>query len=373
MRDAEQGRAQPTPLQPDIPSPARGRIQGLDLLRGLAIALVLIRHSQLIHFGGGGIVGVVIFFALSGYLITGLLVKDLTSYGRIRYGRFYLHRATRLLPALFALLAVFSIITFIWNPLRVDRGHSVGVVLTGLTYTANIPNLPQGGALGHLWTLATEEQFYLVWPILLALGLRFRRMKLMAVIAVVGALAGLLLELSWKAGHIVEIYTMPFSWALAIVIGALARLGRDRIRQVLPGAGAPRAALSSLALVTLLGLCFLPDSKGEPIMYLLGGPLIALCTVVLIFHLETWVILPYRWMRPALALGTISYAAYLWNYPVAVWLAGPDRVMTTPQRVATIFLTIAIATVSWFVVERPAQRWRQRFDARRAERNLATA
>ncbi len=109
------------PQAETTPTPKR-RIEGLDLLRGLAIALVLIRHSQLIHFGGGGIVGVVIFFALSGYLITGLLVKDLTSYGRIRYGRFYLHRATRLLPALFALLAVYALITFIWNPLREDRG-----------------------------------------------------------------------------------------------------------------------------------------------------------------------------------------------------------------------------------------------------------
>ncbi len=332
---------------------------------------MLIRHSQLFHFGGGGIVGVVIFFALSGYLITGLLVRDLATYGRIRYGRFYLHRATRLLPALFALLAVFSVITFIWNPLRADRGHAFGVVLTGLTYTANIPSLPQGGALGHLWTLATEEQFYLVWPILLALGMRYRRMKLFALIAAVGALAGLVLELWWKSGHIVEIYTMPFSWALAIVIGAVARLGRDRIRQVLPGPGVMRAALSSVMLAILLGICFLPDSKGQPLMYLLGGPIIALCTVVLIFHMETWVTVPYQWMRPALALGTISYAAYLWNYPVANWLAGPDRGLTTVDRVATIVVTIAVAGVSWFVVERPAQRWRQRIEAGRVAHDPA--
>ncbi len=243
--------------------------------------------------------------------------------------------------------------------------------MTGLTYTANIPTLPHGGALGHLWTLATEEQFYLVWPLVLALGLRFRRMKLLTAIAAVGVLAGLLIQLRWNAGHITEIYTMPFSWSLAIIIGALARLGRDRVRRALPSAGAPRAALSCFVLAVLLGLCFLPDSKNQPIMYLLVGPLIGLCTVVLILHLETWATVPYRWMRPALALGTISYAAYLWNYPVANWLAGPDRSLTTAQRFATIVVTIAIAAVSWFVVERPAQRWRQRIEARRAERELA--
>lgn len=351
----------------------RARIQGLDLLRGLAIALVLIRHSWPQHFGGGGIVGVVIFFALSGYLITGLLVKDLDCYGRIRYGRFYLHRAIRLLPALFVMLAVYALITFIWDPLSEGHRHAIGGLLTGVTYTANLPNLPHGLALGHLWTLATEEQFYLIWPILLALGVRFGLVKLFAAIAAFGVLAGLLLELWWKSGNVTAIYTMPFSWALAIVMGAVARLSQNRLRATLPRTGARRAAFSALALAVLLGLCFLPEVKDQPIMYLLGGPVIALCSLVLIFHLETWLTIPYRWMRPLLALGTISYAAYLWDYPISKWLAGADQELSPAGAGATVMLTIGAAAVSWVLVEQPAQRWRRRVEARGPAADLTAA
>lgn len=341
-----------------------GRIAGLDLLRGLAIGVVLVRHSWPQHFGGGGIVGVVMFFALSGYLITGLLVKDLDQFGRIRYGRFYVHRASRLLPALFAMLVGYALLTFTADPIAEGHRHAVWGLLTGLTYTANIPVLPHGVALGHLWTLATEEQFYLFWPVLLALGVRFRRIRAFTVVAAAGVLAGLLFELWWKSGNVTAIYTMPFSWALAIIVGSFARLGRGRLLRAWPDPGALRNALSVIAGAVLLGLCFLPEVKDRPVIYLLGGPVIALCSVVLIFHLETWQTLPRQWLRPVLLLGTISYAAYLWNYPISKWLAGADHVLDGWAPAGTIALTLGAATVSWFVVEQPAQRWRRRVEVR---------
>ena len=92
------------------------RIEGLDLLRGLAILLVIVHHAWPEALGSGGIVGVVAFFALSGYLITGILKKDIRRSGRVRYGRFYRNRALRLLPALFLFMAVFALYTASASP-----------------------------------------------------------------------------------------------------------------------------------------------------------------------------------------------------------------------------------------------------------------
>ena len=349
------------------------RIEGLDLLRGLAIALVLVRHSWPAVFGGGGIVGVVVFFALSGYLITGLLTKDIADHGRVRYGRFYLHRATRLLPALFLVLAVYTVVSLVWDPIHEGVRHVVWGLLTGVTYTANVPVLRHGVALGHLWTLATEEQFYLVWPVVLAVGIRLGRLRLVVGLAATGVLAGLLLQMAWRHETFASIYTMPFSWAIAIVIGAVARLGEPRFRRLLPGSGRPRSLLSGLALAVLLGLCFLPEVKDQPLMYLVGGPLIAVCAVVLIFHLSTWITIPVRWLQPVLMLGTISYATYLWNYPISKWLAGADLVLGGPAAVATIVLSVGAAALSWQLLEQPVAAWRRRWDRNQTRAEEAPA
>jgi peptidoglycan/LPS O-acetylase OafA/YrhL len=149
-------------------SPERGRILGLDVLRGVAVALVMLRHAWPDRFGGAGIAGVVIFFALSGYLITGLLRSDLSRRGRIRYGRFYRNRALRLLPALFVLVAVFTLVEAVWNPLR-DRALLWHTVVVSLTYVMDLPgHWAVSDGMTHLWSLATEEQERSRWPPLVA-------------------------------------------------------------------------------------------------------------------------------------------------------------------------------------------------------------
>lgn len=342
------------------------RIEGLDLLRGFAIFLVLVRHSWPEPFGGAGIVGVVVFFALSGYLITGLLMSDLQRFGKVRYGRFYFHRAIRLLPALVALLVVYGVVNVIFDPLREGLRLTARAIFTAITYTGNIPGQPRGAPLGHLWTLATEEQFYLVWPLLLAaVGFRLRSLLLAALLGFVIVGGGLALHISARADDIASIYTMPFSWALAMMIGAAARLGNGQLDRVLPAAGAPRGLLSLAVMGVLVGFCFLPEVKAEVLMYVLGGPVIAICTVVLLFHLKTWSVVPTALLRPMLWLGTVSYAAYLWNYPITKWLAGADQVLDGWTPVMAVVATVAAATVSWFVVEQPARRLRDLIDRRR--------
>jgi len=352
---------------------SRLRLQGLDLLRGLAILLVVIRHAWPEVVGGAGIVGVVIFFALSGYLITGLLTDDLRRYGRVRYGRFYLHRAARLLPALVAMLAIFAAITVTFDPIHEGAKNAAWGVFTGMTYTANIPGWPRAEALGHLWTLATEEQYYLVWPVVLAIGFYFGRAKLIAALFAVAVMVGLVASLLIRSDNVASIYTMPFSWAIAIVIGSIASLCAARLTRILPSAGRARGLLSLGALAVLLALCGLPEVKAYPAIYLVGGPLIAVSTVVLIFHLSTWQVIPVAWLRPLLWLGMISYAAYLWNYPITKWLAGSDHELDGLMAWASIPLTLAAAMLSWFLVERPAQRLRRRIETALRSRDLLPA
>ena len=94
------------------------------------------------------------------------------------------------------------------------------------------------------------------------------------------------------------------------------------------------------------------------------GPLVAVLTVVLIFHLREWKTLPARWLKPALALGTVSYAAYLWNYPVVLWLSATPSIPNGP--LLSLPITILAATISWWLVERPFLAWKARLDAPRS-------
>ncbi|WP_214523386.1 acyltransferase family protein [Curtobacterium flaccumfaciens] len=334
------------------------------MIRGLAILLVLLRHSWPAVFGTAGMVGVVVFFALSGYLITGLLVSDLQRFGRVRYGRFYRNRALRLLPALLLMLAGFAVVSLIWDPLG-DKGTVPRSLIVGITYTMNIPFDHGSAALSHLWTLATEEQFYLVWPLLLAVGMRYRKVR-----AVLVAAAGLIVlvmiaTMTLTAPTIWRIYPLPTSWCIAMVIGAAGYFTAERLNGLLRRTTATRIVSGIVAIGVVLGLASLPEAKGAPTTYLIVGPLAAAATVVLVAHLRTWVTLPTVWLQPLRALGLISYAAYLWNYPIHTWI---DTNPSFPAPgLSTIALTLAAAIASWFVVEKPAMAFKARLDRRRQQ------
>lgn len=339
------------------------RIEGLDLLRGFAILLVLIRHSWPQYVGGGGLVGVVVFFTLSGYLITGLLTADIRTYGRVRYGRFYRNRAIRLLPALAFLLVGFVIVEGVLNVLG-TRDEVWRSVLVAVTYTANIPGFDHGSpSLDHLWTLANEEQFYLVWPLLLALGIRFRRLRLVVALSAV-ALIGMLVASVAVTPAVAQLYTLPSTWTISMIVGAAAQLGQRRIDRWLRGWHVNAGAV--VAVIGLLGLSLVPGAKSSVPMTLLGGTAIGILTVLLIWKLRTVSVVP-RPARPLLWLGMISYAAYLWNSPITWWLRGLDVPFWEPVAIA---LTVVAAGVSWFAVERPFTALKHRLDARARLREL---
>jgi len=318
------------------------RIAGLDVLRGIAILLVILRHAVPDVFAGAGVVGVVMFFTLSGYLITGVLAKELTTTGRIDYRRFYLRRARRLLPALVALVVVFVLVTLVFDPLG-DRGTLPATVGVLLTFTGNLPIADVSPAAFHAWTLATEEQFYLLWPALLAFAWVRGRVGATLVAAAVATLAVCVAVLALLWPYADNAYVLPTSWFVCFVIGAATRLRGDGAR--IPPALVPLmlAALTALSVVPL---------RGHALTYLVAGPAIACFTAVLLLAWSRWVDLAEgaRVTRALAALGVVSYGAYLWNYPLTLWLR-PDLGAAAGPLAAG--LTIVAAALSWRFVEEP--------------------
>lgn len=336
------------------------RMPGLDALRGLAVALVLLNHAAPGTFGAAGVLGVTIFFALSGWLITGVLMRDLERHGRIRFGAFYAARALRLFPPLLLMLTGYVVVEGVFDLL--GEAHLVPESLVAaLTYTINIPGLPHGSeSLYHFWTLATEEQFYLVWPLVLAWGWRRGLLRGAVGFSVAGTLVACMLTLLLVSPDAARVYALPTSWGAALLIGCAGYLGRDALVRMLPATAGARRAVQVGIVVALAAATLLTGIASHTSWYVLGVPAVACATVVLISYSGRWRGLPTRWLRPAVALGTVSYAAYLWNGAIVRWVSSDDLLGT----LAVVVLTLLAATASWWLVERPVARWRARRAAR---------
>jgi peptidoglycan/LPS O-acetylase OafA/YrhL len=339
------------------PSPAVAagrRFAGLDVLRGVAVGLVLLRHGWPNVFGGAGIVGVTMFFTLSGYLITGIIVREVSRTGGFSYRRFYRNRALRLLPALVLALAGFTLIEGTTNLCGQAR-QIPRTWLTGLTFIVDIPHLDMAPNMSHMWSLAVEEQFYLLWPAALIWAIRRRRTGRLVGIALALWLVACSLSLILVPGGPAFVYPLPSPWLVTLIAGAGLALFRDRLPTT-----APRWAVW-LSVAALAGMCLVPDAKARAVSYLLGGPLVALATLVLIVAALEGRAIPVA-LRPLRSLGIVSYAAYLWNYPIVGWLTVS---LSNHARAAclSVPLTVAAAAASWCVAERPAARWKARLDS----------
>ena len=336
---------------------ASRRVAGLDALRGVAIGLVLLRHALPDLFGGAGIVGVLIFFVLSGYLITSLLLKDLSRYRRVRYGRFYRNRAIRLLPPLAFLLIGVCVVSLLANPLG-DRAGLGRSLFLALTYTANLPIDLGSPAIAHLWTLSTEEQFYLLWPLLLGLSFKRSSYRLLLATAVPAIVVALALTLVLSAPNFERIYGLFTSWAIGLVIGAACAIYRSQLMSVFSHRMWAIALTASGVAITVA--CLLPEPKSQWWGYLVLGPMASACAAIWVLRLSNAQSVP-RAFGPLLWLATISYAAYLWNYPATLWLEASDIPSASLWAVP---LTLLLAQLSWWVVETPFNRLRAYLDRR---------
>jgi peptidoglycan/LPS O-acetylase OafA/YrhL len=357
-----------------VPKPVGGAqryMPGLDGLRALAVLAVIAYHLEL-GWAPGGLLGVGVFFTLSGYLITDLLLGQRDAVGHLRLGDFWLRRARRLLPALFLMLAVVVawVTLFDRSQLPALRGY----VAAAAVYMSNWWNIVIHASyfsrfgppppLDHLWSLAVEEQFYLVWPFLLWLGLRYAhgRYRLAGITLAAAALSAVVMALLYQPGvDPTRVYEGTDTRASGLLIGAALamvwpsrNLRADlalRRRLLLDGAG-----VAGLAVIALL---IWRTSQYSPFLYLGGNVLLSVGTVGVVAALAH----PASWLGPALGwaplrwLGVRSYGIYLWHFPIIV-LTTPavQRSVDLPLQILQVGATIAVAALSWRFVEEPIRR-----------------
>jgi peptidoglycan/LPS O-acetylase OafA/YrhL len=333
----------------------------LDGVRGVAIAIVVSFHA--FHWPAAGTLGVDLFFVLSGFLITTLLLEEHARSGRIRIGGFYACRARRLLPALFVMLAPFLFLA-VWATLLGRPPGWLWLRLgAALTYTSNVlvaadPNLASAGLI-HLWSLAAEEQFYIVWPLLLLVVIR------RAGIGRVGRVLGFLLvvavayrlQLLLRGASIERVYYGPDTHADSLLIGCIfgCSFVQGRLPQFVFGHRWRRVSIT-VSLVVVLAAAVLISRVPSGLAYetqLLPTVFAAAAGVFIVSAaLGGSLVARMLAVRPLVFLGRISYSLYLWHLPLLVALAGTHHgpgVRTT----TAIAVALVVATGSRYFVELP--------------------
>jgi peptidoglycan/LPS O-acetylase OafA/YrhL len=351
---------------------------GLDGLRAIAVLAVIAFH---LGFGWapGGLLGVGIFFTLSGYLITDILLSQLARRGHIRLGRFWLARARRLLPALFVMMIVVVAWVTIFGPAQPQQFRDA--VVASALYVSNwqlifgdvsyFARFAPPGPLNHLWSLAIEEQFYLVWPFLLLLGVKLVReaplpsgvRPRLAVATLLLALASAILMgvLYHPSLDPSRVYYGTDTRAFELLFGAALAMvwpSRKLSRKVSLGA---RNLLDGLGVVGLLVIALMIWRTGQysSFLYRGGFVLLSIATVLVVAALAHpacrlgavvgWK--PLRWV------GVRSYGIYLWHFPIIV-LTTPGGIANGAEPLRELLQVVAIfavATLSWRYIEEPVR------------------
>ncbi|MGX7628897.1 acyltransferase family protein [Bacillus thuringiensis] len=342
---------------------------GLDSLRGLAILGVILYHINF-NWMPGGFLGVTVFFVLSGYLITDILAMEWKRNKRIDLKKFWLSRARRLLPGMLVML----VITLAWitifhsSLLEKMRGDS----LAALFYVSNcwyiyhklsyFDNFNQISPLNHFWSLAVEEQFYVVWPFIISLGLyyikkQFRMILLICLGAFASALA---MAILYEPGvDPSRIYYGTDTRAFSLLIGAVLALvwpSNRLANKIIPKARFILDVVGGIALIIIL-VMFWKTNQYDPFLYKGGMVLLSIATALLVANLAHPAsrIAQFLRFRPLRWVGVRSYGIYLWHYPILT--------LTTPKvnagdfsiirAILQFLLIILIAQISWKFIEKP--------------------
>lgn len=331
------------------------RIRALDGVRAMAVFLVLLFHGMGNKFPVGWI-GVDIFFVLSGYLITGLLLRE-ADRDRIDLIAFYVRRAARLFPAL--LLTVVLC-------LAVSAPVTLNDVLASVTYLADIARWRghDVGALGHTWSLAIEEHFYLLWPLVLIFAKTRRRIAMACGIGLLLSLATMLILSPGSEQMAESTYNAPHARMWELLSGCLLSCLSPHIRR-------PRVtAWWGFAVAAFAALCLAVVAGGWPerTAYLMVAGVVTAASLILLISVGGARLLA---LRPLPDVGLVSYGVYLFHFPIFLSPHGPfgPRAIDLAARGA---LTLALAFASYWFIEvrilKAARNWcRSRTEARSAQ------
>jgi peptidoglycan/LPS O-acetylase OafA/YrhL len=347
-------------------------VPGLDGLRAIAVLCVIAYHIN-VRWAQGGMLGVGVFFTLSGYLITDLLLEHYRRHGDLGLGQFWIRRARRLLPALFLMLAVVSVwVALFHTSLLADVRRQV---ISGAFYFANWSTIATHGSyfsrfaaplpLDHLWSLSIEEQFYLVWPWVLLLAIYFLRSRwgLLLVILVGTVVSAVVMGNLFHPGYDpTRIYEGTDTRAFELLIGAalavvrptsFPRFGsRVPVRRVL--------ALDVLGVAGLVAVFLLvwQTTPFTSFLYPWGFLLLSVATaaaIAAVVHSAS-ALGAVLGSRPLRWIGVRSYGIYLWQWPIVVLWGRPTTSVHWGRAVLQIAVTVLVASLSWRYLEEPIRR-----------------
>ena len=352
-------------------------LPALDGIRAFAVLAVLAYHGGQ-AWAAGGYLGVDAFFVLSGFLITSLLLTERRQSGAIDLRAFWMRRARRLLPALFLVLgAVVVYAATVAAPTELDRIRADG--LGSLFYVANwrfvfshqsyFEQFAAPSPLRHMWSLAIEEQFYLLWPLLVFGFLRWGKGSTRKLVLMTSALAltslGLMIALHTSGSDPSRVYYGTDTRATSLLVGALLAMlvawrpfGQTaRERTVLH--------VAALAAAGVLGFWWATTPDRSDWLYN-GGLLAAAVLVAVVIadssHEQPGLLGRVLSLRPLRWIGAISYGLYLWHWPIYVYLS-PTRVNVDGASLFALRIgaTFAVATASYYLVEQPIRTgsWRR--------------
>jgi len=340
--------------------PYRSEIDGL---RTIAVLSVILYHAQIVVFGydffKGGFVGVDIFFVISGYLISRILLSELFEKGKISFLQFYERRARRILPILFTVFLVSfplaykyllpsQIIEYAQSILSATFfGSNIFFYFTNTQYGAEDSLLQP---FLHTWSLGVEEQFYILFPVVLLLAYKFAKKHLVTIIAVLILIS--LTYADWLSTKNTQLnFFMLTSRLWELGIGSLLafyELKYGRVKHELLNQTMPLLGLAMIAYAIVFFNNQTPHPSVITLLPTLGTALIILYSVNtkdLVGKVLSW--------KPIVGVGLISYSMYLWHYPLFAFIRLADSNVSNDEKYLLILLTIALSIVSYFVIEKP--------------------
>jgi len=337
--------------KPKVTQPRQVAILGysppLDGLRAIAVILVMLTHANF-QLGGNGILGVDMFFTLSGFLITTLLLEEHHKRSEISMLGFYVRRAFRLFPALYVVLAAALLYAFFFNE-GMERSKIILEVISASLYLYNIAWMWDwdGPLLRHMWSLAVEEQFYLVWPWVLIFTLRFNGLRWLIWGLIIFILMSLTLKLTGLSSGLVKSLIHE-----GIFIGCLTALLRWTGKQTLKIPDFLMfCSLTAVVVIGVFPIGYYVELKA------IGPALISLLVALIIVGLIkqpqsfTGKLLS---MPMLIGIGKISYALYLWHVPIFLWFKWHSVLSPWQSFMLKFIVSFLLAWLSWVLLEKKA-------------------
>ena len=353
-------------------------LPSIDSLRALAVLAVIIYHVD-VNYLPGGFLGVDLFFVLSGYLISSLIIKEFRKTGTVNLYNFYIRRARRLLPAVYFMITVGLVVMVLFNEVLLRKSHLDAIF--GYIYSSNwwyifhkLDYFDSFGAQSpfkHLWSLAIEEQFYMIFPLLFLLVNRKKKSKdgtyklnknflyVVLGLILVSLIAHILL---FDINNISRIYFGTDTRAFSLLVGVVGAIlyPMERLHaKITPQQNMLYSVVSLVSIATLITV-MIYTSEYNTLLYRGGFLLVAILGLIVIISSGKQHTLMSRLLsfKPVVFIGKISYSLYLWHFPVLV-LTTPVSEIGNPNIffvILRIVLTFAVAIVSYVFVETPIRK-----------------